>query len=337
MPQANFGKFMFIWKLSALLNGNIHAIAQRAVEGKFQGLLIKFCEGDTIYFPTDFPSWGKNLKKEYVEVFKSYGLSVWGWQFNKGSNPAGEGLTAAQEAKALGLDGVGFDVEATFETQSLTALATRWATATIRTLQEKRRIPGQVVVQSEFEAQANPVDKARVLMQTFKLEAPGMPTAFISFPFYKSPYSGGTWHNKAMYVVFLAECDYGMPMTYWWGSTDANAVWMLENSLAQWREISTKPIVPIGRLYNGDGGSTTATAITAFGTKVLDLGLIGEAWWRMGTGLAVASWWSAVSALEPWNVIPPPAYPPFENLTEQERLKIISDDLKQRGVYPPSL
>ena len=335
MPQTNFGKTMFIWKMPALFNGNIRAIAQRAVDGKFQGVLIKFCEANAVYFPPGFPGWGKNLTREHVEFLKSYGLKVWGWQFNRGVNPQGEGLIAAREAIALGLDGVAFDVETQFETQTLNARASSWVTGVMFTIRERKRIPGRFVVQSEFEAQANPSLKARKLMQTFKSEAPGMPTAFISFAFYKSPYSGGTWHNKPMYIVFLEECDFGMPMMYWWGDSAANAVWMLKHSLAQWEDITDKPIIPIGRLYIGDGGSTTAEAITAFGEYVRGANLIGEGWWRFGSVIPNTSWWNAVAALRPWELTPPPTHPPFQDLPENERLDILAEDLKQRGVYPP--
>lgn len=326
---------MFIWKMPALLNGEIHAIAQRAVNGKFQVVFIKFCEADAIYIPPGFPGWGKNLTREHVEILKSYDLKVWGWQFNRGIDPVGEGITAAHEAIALGLDGVAFDVETQFESQTLNARVRRWATSAVRTIQDRKRIPGQFVVQSEFEAQANPAQKAHQLMQNFKSVAPGMPTAFISFAFYKSPYSGGTWHNKSMYVVFMEECDFGMPMTYWWGSSVENALWMLKHSVDQWEDITDKPIIPIGRLYIGDGGSATAEAITAFGEDVRDRELIGEGWWRFGSAITNPSWWNAVAALSPWQLTPLPTYPPFQDLPEDKRLDILAKDLKQRGIYPP--
>lgn len=330
-----YGKHIFIWKVPALLMGDPQRIGEAALAAEIRILIVKFVNGTVVYTPSGYLSWGINLKEEHVRLWQSMGLLVWGFTYLLGKNPTQEAQVAANEAVRLGLDGVAFDVEIEFETAQLVAAAqgaqilfvevrptvstSLQLRATMFSMIERQPVPPQALIKSPFELQANPAGNAQTYMRKFKEIAPNLPTAFICFPLFRSPTSGGTWHDKPMYAAFMAHCDVGMPMTYWWGSTVANMRWMLDNSLEQWAEVSQgKPIIPIGRLYTGDGGTATAEAIAAFGAGLHARGLLGGGGWRMGTGIANAGWWNAFSNWPAWQ-IQPPQPPPTAPLDEWAR------------------
>ena len=345
-----FGKYVFIWKVPALLGGNPQNIGETALSAGIDTLIVKFVNGKYVYTPPGFATWGINLKKEHVLLWQSLGLRVWGYAYILGENPSLEAEVAAKEALNIGLDGVAFDVEIEFETAQAVATAVGTKVGFIEVtpqvnlgltlkvaslrIAEGLDVPPQALMKAPFEVQANPVGNAHTYMQSFKLVAPTMPTVFICFPLFRSPNTGGTWHDKSMYTAFMQYCDFGMPMVYWWGSYVANMLWMLNHSLAQWSEIAGgKPIIPIGRLYTGDGGTATTEAIAAFGQELHTRNLIGGGGWHFGTGITNEGWWKAFTEWPQWQVQPPPPpSTPFLERPEAERWYIVRDDLLGRGV-----
>ena len=330
-----FGKFVFIWKVPELMSGNAQQIGEAALAAGIKTIIVKFVNGKFVYTPAGYPSWGYNLRRQDVGLWQSLGLNVWGYVYLLGEDPQKEAQVAADEALRLGLDGVALDVEIEFETAQIMASAESTLVQFIQVKPhpslglvikaildseiERRRIPARALMKSPFELQANPVGNAHKYMQIFQSIAPAMPTAFISFPLFRSPTTGGTWHNREMYVAFLQYCNFAMPMTYWWGSTKSDMLWMLDNSLKQWAEIAHgKPILPIGRLYTGDGGTATAGTIAAFGKELHTRGLIGGGGWRFGTGIVNADWWNAFTNWPKWQNGQPPG-PPTVPLDEWAR------------------
>jgi hypothetical protein len=323
MAAQAFGKYLFLWQVPFVLDGDPEKIGKVAHDAKVQVLIVKFVNGLFIYKPSGDPTWGYNLKPEHVKAWKKMGFKVWGYAYLYGVNPTEEAKLAANEALRLGLDGVAFDVEIEFETAQHVTLADgtpdiQFAevirpVSSFNTLKanfwswiEGKPIPPQALIKSPFEAQADPAGNADIYMLTFKDIAKSIPTAFICFPLFRSPRTGGTWHNKLMYQTFMSHCDFGMPMTYWWGSTENDMKWMLRHSLNQWWEIAhKKPVIPIGRLYTSDGGTATAEVIAHFGQELHNYHLIGGGGWRFGTGLENSDWWEAFKNWPKWVIKPP--------------------------------
>ena len=100
-------------------------------------------------------------------------------------------------------------------------------------------------------------------------------------------------------------------MTYWTGETPSRAIALLNESVRQWRLITDKPILPVGRAYNGDAGIARAEAMIAFDERVHEIGLPGESWWVLDQVLnrLDPSIWAALKSMPGFAplVEPPPA------------------------------
>jgi hypothetical protein len=157
--------------------------------------------------------------------------------------------------------------------------------------------------------------------------------AFCSWAQWRSPNQAlnTLWHNEKMAIAFMEKCDVGMPMMYWEGSAAANAVWLLNESARLWHNITSKPIVPVGRAYTGDGGTISAAAITAFADAARAKGMKGLSWWALDSAVKDSAAWGALAAipgLAPVVASPPPVVDPHIAQLETIRGELV--DLRAR-------
>lgn len=269
-------KGMFKWRTRNVFGGDPKKIAESLNDAQIKRFDVKVAEAQNIYFHWWGASRVENVTPEWLEEFRQYFEGeVYGWGFCYGYDYKGEGRRGGEQVKRLNLDGYAFNAEATFERQPSAAI------------------------------------RASDLMAEFRKIAPDTKALWLSWPLWYNPYPDGnkaTWHYHEVARNAMIYCNFGMPMIYWPNSGAYWAKFWLEKAIEQWRELVTdKPLIPVGRLYTGDGGVCSAEAITAFGEDVRKkYGLFGESWWRMGTGLAKADWWTAMKRLAPFSVEPPP-------------------------------
>jgi len=265
------GKGIYLWKVDKIEGGDPVKIAAILNDLQMERVDVKVAESYHTY-KIPYSTWGRNVKPEWLKKFREHFLGeVWGWSFLYGYSPAAEGKRAASEANELELDGYGMDVEGTFERQP------------------------------------NAVDRVKQLMDAFKADAPDIPVTWVSWPLYKSPYTGGSWHNIEVAKKGMEYSRYGSPMVYWPNSGPYWVKFWLENCLKQWSDLITdKPIIPIGRSYNGSGGIAKAEDISYFGKLVRDKGLFGESFWALRYALEKPELKEAIKVLNPWEIELPP-------------------------------
>lgn len=272
-------KGTFVWRVNSNHGGDPKKIADSLNAANIKRIDVKVSEAQNPYFYLSGVKRIENVTEEWIEAFREYfkGL-IYGWGYCYGNDPKGEGRVAASQVTRLKLDGYAFNVEGTFERQPSAAI------------------------------------RASDMMAEFRKDIRDLPALWCSWPLFKNPYPNGNnadWHYTDVAKNGMAYCDYGMPMVYW---PNTGAYWSkfwLEKSLEQWAQyITQRPIIPVGRLYTGDGGVCTPDGIEAFGDDVRKrYKLVGESWWRMSIGLGKADWWTAMSRLPAFGVEPPPTPP----------------------------
>lgn len=166
--------------------------------------------------------------------------------------------------------------------------------------------------ESQWDSQAAAAANAREMLYAYK-NMTAQPSGWCWWARYKSPITNGAWHPVAVLIEAMKHADFGLPMAYWYGSTAGEAMTLLEQSWNQWREITPKPLVPIGRAYNGDGGTATPTGIAAFAQHARTLGAVGTSWWVMEHAIRLAGIWDALAQTRPFAAEPPP--PSTDDLT----------------------
>ena len=172
--------------------------------------------------------WRSTARVELVKALKEAGVIPVGGAAVYGYNPEEEGKVAADLCLEYDLPVFVFDAETTWD------------------------------------ARLKPNTNAVKLLQAFRKRAPDVKAGWCYWSFWKSG-KGVSWYPRkdviwAAQAENYGDCDFFMPMTYWGGSTPAEAVSYLEASMAQYREITDKPIIPIGRAYVGGGGTAAADA-----------------------------------------------------------------------------
>lgn len=272
-------KGMFIWRVKNVKGGDPKQIADTLKAANIRRIDVKVCEAQNPYTYLSGVKRIENVTEEWLEAFRDYftGL-IYGWGYCYGHDPKGEGRVAAAQVSRFKLDGYAFNVEGTFERQPSAA------------------------------------SRASDMMAEFRKDQRDIPALWCSWPLFKNPYPNGNnagWHYTDVAVNGMAYCDYGMPMIYWPNTGAYWAKFWLEKSIEQWRQyVTQRAIVPVGRLYTGDGGVCTPDGIEAFGDDVRKRHkLVGESWWRMGTGLTKPDWWTALSRLPAFAIEPPPQPP----------------------------
>lgn len=257
MKNPFLSKTIFIWQTKSIFGGDPDRIADAMQAAGIEAVLIKAADGPYIFKPNG----SENLQPSLVKALHDRGIGVIGWGFLYGENPTGEAHVAIQQIGTLGLDGYVFDVE------------------------------------GKFDGRTNAVANATVIGTLVRASFPSIPLGYCGWALYKSPQTGGQWHPVNVAKAFMAFCDVGIPMIYWGGSTEANALWWLHNSLTQWKEITVKPVVPVGRAYNGDGGTATAAAMKAFAAEARALGCKGSNWWLADKAITRMDLWDVITAL----------------------------------------
>jgi hypothetical protein len=267
------GKSIYIWVISAIFGGDIAKIVAALVAAGFESVVLH---------STNVWNWATPERVKLAAALKAAGIAVYGGAAVYGAYPADEGATAANIVIANGLDGFAFDAELAFD-----AVA-HPDTAASNLLREYR--------QRGYELQKQEAVPRRLV-------AGWCWWAF----WHKIGYPNTIYHPKEILWSAMApgygDADFGLPMTYWSkidgadGNSPGNAVHYLGESWAQWRSITNKPLMPVGRAYVGDNGFTTPSAVIAFEAEARKLGAVGASWWSMQHALSIPGVWDALAGL----------------------------------------
>ena len=289
------GKSIYLWDLSACHGGDILKIVSDLVAGNFESVILH---------STNVGNWRTTARIALTKALQATGIAVFGGCAVYGADPYGEGKQAGLICKNLNLAGWIFDAESAFD------VCDHPDSAAVHVLQE---------FSSNAQAGALKGWCWWALPHT-----PGKPA---------SEYHPNSILRAAMLTGY-GDADFGMPMMYWsWGDDAASAVKYLNESFGQWRESTSKPIVPVGRAYIGDGGTAKSDAITAFEARARELGAVGVSWWSMQHALntnALSGVWDALAALKPFGeVAPAPVIVPIPTpLTVEQRLALVESQIK---------
>jgi len=298
-------KSIFLWEARNVCGGDPVAIAELLAAAGFECVDVKAADGTQ-----HFKDWlGREIcSPALVSALHAHGLKVRGWGYNHGwadgSNPKGEGLVAAEQVRLLGLDGWIFDVEERF-------------------------------------VKKDPVVAAQLVIDNFRDKQPDVSAGFCYFAILHNPQPPQfwEWHNQGIIPVFMAGCDFAAPMVYWdllLSGVPANPVvtyanqvlaaegWLTE-SVKQWRNLTDKPLQPVGRAY--DHQATTAAVIT-FERTNRALGCQGVNWWDLDLAWKNADLWPALAEMAKYGA----PLRKFEDLTDSERWALIKRSLIREGL-----
>lgn len=241
-----------------------------------------------------------------IQALRARKIIVIGWGFNYGLDWKGEARIAASQVNRYGLDGYIWDVE------------------------------------SRYETTPNAVQNSYNMLAVFKQEiAKPTPSAFCSWAFWKSQIMGSEIHPIKVLQGFMDGCDYGMPMQYWQGKTPDRAVSYLKASVEQWRKYTTKPIIPAGRAYNGDGGESNPESMIAYEQSVREIGCKGISWWELDQAQPKyhQDWWDGLSMMRKFGseiVVTPPEGPSPDvrtiTITKTIQIDVTTSDPANTGV-----
>lgn len=291
-----YGKSIFSWNVPAV-NSDPEKFTKILLDMNFEAVCLKAADGIGVHKSYKNGSWSENVTPELVRELKDAGLKVYLWQFVYGYNPTGELNVALKQTDRFEPDGYIWDAEGSFDSKS------------------------------------NAVGNARTLTRGYKAKHPHVRQNLCWWALPKSPTTGNQWHPIPVAQAFLEVCDSAMPMMYWQGAGGANAMWYLNTSLRIWRTFTTKPIIPVGRVYNGDGGYASPEAILAFANSALNsaetMNLIGTSWWSLDRAVQNPSWMAALKQT--------PRFAASTMLTTEEILERLMDHHQSLfpEVYPP--
>ncbi len=120
-----YGKGFFIWQIPKCENGNPSAIAAKAASAGLSHVLIKIADGAN--WPYNFDTRANvDLVPPVMEALRSVGVSVWGWQYVRGSNPIGEAQLAIRRIRELGVEGFVIDAEGEYRRPGMGRAAKRF-------------------------------------------------------------------------------------------------------------------------------------------------------------------------------------------------------------------
>jgi len=247
-PESVFsGNAIFAHAVPSAAKGSPAALAALLKELGFDTYMPKIVDGqyvEALSWSPLYKSWGVNVKPELVNELHRQGIKVVGFAAPYGGNPTAEAQITAKVVNELGLDGIVFDIETTFENKS------------------------------------NAVTNTHTMMTAFK-KLCSAPVCYCSWARFWSPTSGANWHPVTVAKAWLQYADAGMPMAYWYSPGGPNeAVSMLEEAIRQWSQLTSKPLCVAGRAYNGDGGNALPSAVKAFAeTARQNSKVIGLSWW----------------------------------------------------------
>jgi hypothetical protein len=270
------GKSIFSWNIPAVGGGDPEAFVTFLLENNFEGVCLKGANGPWIQKVSrwsPWPLWGENIRMELVKALKGAGLKLYLWHFVFGKDPVGELNIALSQTSRFEPDGYIWDVE------------------------------------SAFDAKIGAVGNARYLTRGFKKAFPQLEQALCWWALPLSP-KGAEWHPIKVANAFQEIVDLAMPMMYWQGKGTMAATSYLHRSLAIYSKFWNKPIVPVGRAYNGDGGYGDAAGITAFAQEVMTLSeglseIPGISWWVTDKAVKNPAWLAALQKTETFDTVDP--------------------------------
>jgi hypothetical protein len=266
------GKNIYLWTISVIFGGDIARIVVALVAAKFESVILH---------STNVWNWATPERVKLAAALQKAGIAVYGGSAVYGQYPEGEGATAAALCVNYGLDGFAFDAELAFDKvahpDTAAANLLRKFRADCQSLQETR-------------AKADPKYTIRIIR-----------AGWCWWAFWHAVGKPNTiYHPQQILWAAMApgygDADFGLPMTYWsWGDDAKNAVRYLDESWAQWRAITDKPLCPVGRAYVGDNGFATPSAVIAFEAEARRLGAAGVSWWSMQHALSIPGVWEALA------------------------------------------
>lgn len=281
------GKSIWSWNVPAISMGTTSKFVQGLLDNGFTGVALKAANGNWVQWANSsaFPGWGTNIKPDLVDALKEAGIKIYFWHFLYGNDPTGEARVAIDQTYKFGGEGV---------------------------------IDGYLWdVEGAFDSKPNAETNARIITQTYKKALPNIPQALCWWALPKSPSTGAEYHPIKVAKAFLEVCQVAMPMMYWQGGTPSLAAYYFNTSIKLWREFTNKPIIPIGRAYDGDGGYANAPAIEAFANEVdknkTALNLSGISWWSYDVAYKNPDWLDAIHKSPPFDTSPPTVPPPTTN------------------------
>lgn len=277
------GKTIMSWNVPSVMSGDPENFTKVLVDNNFEGVCLKAADGT---HPHEMSSggpwwnWGENIRDELMSCLREAGLKVYFWHFLYGRYPIDELGIAREQCDKFKPDGYIWDPEATFENTT------------------------------------RPEDTARMLSKGLAETHPHIPQALCWWAFPISPRNGVMWHPVSIAEAFLEVVSTIMPMMYWDGDTHTDVMTYLKNSLQVWRDITDKPICPIGRCYNGNGGYASPGTIKTFATQIYsqrtELNLVGTSWFSLDRAFRKPDWMMALAET--------PIFGNFAELTLEEKV-----------------
>ena len=263
------GKSIFSWNVPAVGGGDPKAFVQFLLDNNFEGVCLKAANGSVVQKVSrwsPWPNWGENVRNDLVDAIKDAGLKVYLWHFVYGKDPQGELSVALSQTSRFQPDGYIWDVE------------------------------------TAFDSKVNAVGNARYLSRGMRKFFPEQCQALCWWALPLSP-KGNEWHPVKVANAFQESVDLAMPMMYWQGKGAGAAVSYLHRSMRIWHSFWRKPIIPVGRAYNGDGGYADAPGIIAFANDVMSLhegpdAVPGISWWVTDKAAKNKVWEAALKSTE---------------------------------------
>lgn len=112
-------KGFFIWRISAILNGDVSQIAATAQNAGLSHLLIKVADGKYDYNISK----GVDMLPPLITQLRKRGIQVWGWHYVYGASPKEEADRAVLRMKQLNLDGYVINAEGPFKASGMASAA----------------------------------------------------------------------------------------------------------------------------------------------------------------------------------------------------------------------
>lgn len=266
------GKAIFSWNVPAVEGGDPVNFVNWLKKHHFEAVYLKAANGSAIQRVSrwsPWPTWGENVRVNLVEALKANGIKVYLWHFVYGTNPSGELNVAKSQIARFQPDGYIWDVE------------------------------------TAFDSKTNSVGNARLLSSGVKSAFPNMQQALCWWALPLSP-KGAQWHPIKVATAFQEFVDVGMPMMYWQGKGATAAVSYFNRSLNIWNKFWNKPIIPVGRAYDGDGGYADPEGILAFAEEAKEkLDGPGISWWSADKAIKQRLWMTALAVTQTYNITEP--------------------------------
>jgi len=184
-----------------------------------------------------------------VAAFRAAGISVWGWHYIYG--------------------GVHFRKDGTFYVNGATpAEEAKFAVQQV----QKLGLDGYIIdAEREYKVYKQGERAAQFMAGLVGI---GVPVGLSSYRF-------PDYHKELPWSTFLAGCQVHMPQVYW---GPGNAVRDLDISIQDLSALKVLPVVPVGRLYVGDGYGLPgpgASEIKAFMSRAVERGCPGVFFWAL--------------------------------------------------------